>query len=745
MTKSRILLWLALLAVLAPFASDVQAASDGGDSATGALEEVVVTARKREENLATTPLSLTAFTASALEKMGIDRVTDIGSHVANLSIVGGQGGGDSQTQISIRGVGQSDFILTTDQSVGMYVDGVYYPRSLGSTLDLLDIQRIEVLRGPQGTLFGRNTTAGALQIISRPADNDFNASAELTTGSYDRADVKAMINVPLLSDRLMMRLNLASLNQDGYGQRFASGTDGANHNTVAGRLLLHGVLSDSFSADLSVDASSKRGHGGLETLVDVNPNDPNLAFYNSFLTSQGLAPVDGRWITTNPHDTWAGERNEDDNDNRGIALTLNARLGEATLKSITAYRRLEAQTAYSFLPSPYPVAEQELNLTQSQWSEELQLLGTSFSGRLEWITGLFWFRESASDKQSVPFFQPVIATGDGSFERVPGGFSFVNYISQITDSYAGYAQGTWHFNDRLSATLGARFTWERKTLESSVSGAFTRPLGEVEDHWDNVSPRVGVEYRFTPQVFAYASISRGFRSGGFNGRNTSPDPPQAYNPESLTAYEIGIKVAPQSGRWRFNGATYFYDYSNYQGLTLKSFSGITITVGNIADVHMWGAEFDFAAKPTEWLEVGLSPGYAQQDIVHVDPNATITIEPYTRLPNSPTWTGTVYADLKAWSGPRFELVAHADYAFKSSVEFFLPNYPDEGQGAYGLVDARLTFRPVHGNWRVELAGTNLTDRDYRTFAENGTALGVAATSAVYGRPREWELRAHYNF
>ena len=134
MTTSRILLWLALLAVLAPFASEVQAASDGGDSATGALEEVVVTARKREENLATTPLSVTAFTASALEKMGIDRVTDIGSHVANLSIVGGQGGGDSQTQISIRGVGQSDFILTTDQSVGMYVDGVYYPRSLGSTL-----------------------------------------------------------------------------------------------------------------------------------------------------------------------------------------------------------------------------------------------------------------------------------------------------------------------------------------------------------------------------------------------------------------------------------------------------------------------------------------------------------------------------------------------------------------------------------------------------------------------------------
>ena len=742
---SRIMLRLAPLALLLPFAPQTPAATDSGSDSSVALEEVVVTARKREENLSTTPVSVTAFTENALQKLGIETVTDLGSHVANFSIISGQGGGDTQTQISIRGVGQSDFILTTDQSVGMYVDGVYYPRSIGAALDLLDIQRIEVLRGPQGTLFGRNTTAGALQIISRPAENELTAAADVTTGSYDRADIKAMVNTPLVSDRLLMRLNLASLNQDGYGQRFTDGTDGANHNTLAARLLLHGVVTDSLTADLAVDVSHKRGHGGLETLVDVNPADPNLAFYNGFLTSQGLPPVDSRWITANPHDSWAGERNEDDNDNRGIALTLNDRLGEVTLRSITAYRRLEAHTGYSFLPSPYPVAEQELNLHQNQWSEELQLLGTSLDGRLDWIGGLFYFREKASDYENVPFFQPVVASGDGGFIRVPGGFSFVSFISQVTDSYAGYGQGTWHFTDQLSATLGARFTWERKALDSYLSGAFVRPPGEVSDHWQNVSPRIGLEYRFSPRLFGYASVSRGFRSGGFNGRDTSPEPPQAYDPEKITAYEIGFKLSPESGRWRFNGATYFYDYTNFQGITLKSFSGITITVGNIADVHMWGAEFDLAVKPAEWLEIGLSPGYSHQDIVHVDPNAQITILPYTRLVNSPTWTGAAYTELKAWSGTRFELVAHADYAFKSRVEFFLPNYPDEGQPAYGLVDARLTFRPIRGNWRVELGGTNLTNRAYRTFAENGTALGVAATSAVYGPPREWELRAHMDF
>ena len=737
MIRSRTLLPLALL--LSLITGMPARAADSSDS-TGVLEEVVVTARKREENLSTTPVSVVAFTAGTLEKMGIDNVTDLGTHVANLSIISGQGGGDSQTQISIRGVGQSDFILTTDQSVGMYVDGVYYPRSIGAALDLLDIQRVEVLRGPQGTLFGRNTTAGAVQIISRPAEDDFAASAQLTTGSFDRADFKGMVNIPLLADRLLMRLNVASLNQGGYGERFADGTDGGNHNTIAARMLLHGVLTDTLTADLSIDATHKRGHGGLETLVDVNPNDPNLAFYNSLLTSQGLAPVDGRWITANPHDTWAGERNEDDNDNRGIALTLNDKLGDISLRSISAYRRLEAHTGYSFLPAPYPVAEQDLNLTQSQWSQELQILGTSLNGRLDWIGGLFWFRESAADDENIPFFQPVAATGDGGFEREPGGFSFVSYISQITDSYAAYGQGTYHLTDSLSATLGARFTWERKALDSALSGAFTRPLGQVADHWDNVSPRAGLEYRFTPHVFGYASISRGFRSGGFNGRDTSPSPPQAYDPEKITAYEVGVKVSPESGRWRFNGATYFYDYANFQGLTLKSFSGITITVGNIADVHMAGAEFDLAAKPVDWLELGMSPGYSHQDIVHVDPNAAITILPYTRLVNSPTWTGTLYADARLWSNTRYELRGYVDYAFKSRIEFFLPNYPDEGQSGYGLVDARLTFHPTRTNWSVELGGTNLTNRAYRTFAENGSALGVAATSAVFGPPREWDLR-----
>src|SRR5262249_18952537 len=160
----------------------------------------------------------------------------------------------------------------------------------------------------------------------------------------------------------------------------------------------------------------------------------------------------------------------------------------------------------------------------------------------------------------------------------------------------------------------------------------------------------------------------------------------------------------------------------------KSFSGINITVGNIANVKLWGAEFDLAAKVGQRLELGVSAGYAHQNIASVDPDAQITIHPDTRLVNSPTWTGSLNGDLALWTGSRLELLAHADYGFKSRVEFFLPNYPDEGQSGYGLLNARLALRSVDNRWSAELGATNITDRDYRTFAENGTALGIAATS-----------------
>ena len=721
----------------APGTTHAQAAGEQG--ATMVLEEILVTARKRTENLQTTPVSVAAFTAAALERQGIDTLVDLGQHVANLSMISGQGGGTSQTQISIRGVGQSDFILTSDQSVGLYLDGVYFPRSIGASLDLIDIERIEVLRGPQGTLFGRNTTAGAVQIISAGPQDTLSGKAELTTGQFDRLDFKGSVNLPL-GERVSSRLSIASLNQDGYGTRLFDGTDGADTDVLAGRAALRAQLTDALQADLIVDYSRKRGHGGLERLVRIDPSDPNLAFYNSFLVSQGLPPADERFITDDPNTTWSGSRNQDDNEIGGASLTLDWSGADLNFKSITAWRSMEVQSGYDFDGTPYPLAEQNLNLEQDQLSQELQLGGSAAAGRLEWITGLFYFHEDAQDLQDIPFYQPVIATGGGSFVRVPGGFSFTSFVSQETQSFAAYGQGTYRLNDRWSATAGLRYTNEEKTLDSAVDGAFTRPLGTVSDSWSDVSPRLGLEYRINDRAMAYASASRGFRSGGFNGRNTSPNPPQSFDPETILAYEVGLKSETEGRRLRLNSAFFYYDYSDFQGLTLDSFSGITITVGNIAKVEMYGAEFDLTAKPMDALQLSLAAGYVHHDIAEVAPGAQITIRPDTRLINAPEWTATAAVDYTLPAGKAGDIGLHVDYGWKSDVEFFLPNFPDEGQDAYGVLNARIGFTPRGSSWQVEVFGDNLGDETYRVFAENGTSLGIPATTASFARPREWGAR-----
>src|SRR5690606_25724210 len=200
--------------------------------------------------------------------------------------------------------------------------------------------------------------------------------------------------------------------------------------------------------------------------------------------------------------------------------------------------------------------------------------------------------------------------------------------------------GTYRFTDKWSMTAGVRYTDEKKTLDSYLTGAFVRPPGTVSDSWSDVSPRLGLAYRISARAVTYVSAARGFRNGRFNGRNTSPNPPQSFDPETIWAYELGLKTESEGRRLRFNSAVFYYDYSDFQGLTLDSFSGITITVGNIAKVEMYGAELDLTARPNESLQLSLAAGYTHHEIAEVAPGAQITIRPDTRLINAPEWTVT---------------------------------------------------------------------------------------------------------
>ena len=405
---------------------------------------------------------------------------------------------------------------------------------------------------------------------------------------------------------------------------------------------------------------------------------------------------------------------------------------------------MAVQSSYDFDGTPYPLAEQALDLDQEQLSQELQLGGDAAGGRLQWVTGLFYFREDAQDAQDIPSISRWSRPATDPSCACPAD-SRSPASSPRNAQLCGLRPGDIAFRRPWSSTVGLRYTDEEKTLDSYVTGAFVRPPGTVSDSWSDLSPRLGLEYRISDRAMTYVSASRGYRSGGFNGRNTTPNPPQSFEPETISAYEIGLKTESDDRRLRFNSAAFYYDYEDFQGLTLDSFSGITITVGNIAKVEMYGVEFDLAARPTEALQLSLAAGYTKHDIAEVAAGAQITIRPDTRLINAPEWTATAAVDYTLPMGKAGDLDLHVDYGWKSDVEFFLPNFPDEGQDAYGVLNAHVGFAPGGSNWRIEVFGDNLTSEEYRLFAENGTPLGVPATTAIYARPREWGARFKVEF
>ncbi len=470
-------------------------------------------------------------------------------------------------------------------------------------------------------------------------------------------------------------------------------TDGADTDVLAGRAAFRAELTDSLQADLILDYSRKRGHAGLERLVNIDPSDPNLAFYNSFLVSQGLPPADERFITRDVHDTWSGSRNQDDNEMGGASLTLDWSGATLHFKSITAWRTLQVQSGYDFDGTPYPLAEQALNLDQEQISQEFQLSGDAFGGRLQWMTGLFYFGEDAQDSQDVPFYQPVIATGGGSFVRVPGGFLVHELHLSGNEQLCGLWSGNVPLQRQVVRHSGPALHRREETLDSYVTGAFVRPQGTVSDSWSDLSPRLGLEYPHQrPGDDLRVPLRGAIGSGAFNGRNTSPNPPQAFDPETIWAYELGLKTETDNRRLRFNSALFYYDYSDFQGPRS--------TASAVSPSPSATSPRSRCTVPSSiWLPVPPSrcscpsrPAIPHHDIAEVASGSADHHPAGYAAHQCARWTATAAIDYTVPAGKTGDIDLHLDYGWKSEIEFFLPNYPDEGQDAYGVLNACVGFR-----------------------------------------------------
>lgn len=468
---------------LAAQAQDAPATAAQTEEPSGqGLGEIIVTARKRNENLQDTPVAITAMTGAMLEEKQIVNVSEVAKFAPNVNIqpVANISGSSASITAFIRGVGQTDFNITVDPGVGVYVDGVYVARSVGALLDMADVSSVQILRGPQGTLFGKNTIGGAIVVNSVEPQDEFDLKLEATTGRFNRADFKGIINVPL-SDNLAMRAVASYETRDGYQRRLFDGGRQGDKDSFGGRVAFKWEPAPDFTVNLSADLNIRREASAASTLLQlfespdllqiVNLNGRFVPFPSSTFSwnkLQGgagvcgapgqLAPVNdprcatAQWVTGDIDTTWAGGNNQSDFDLWGTNLTLEYDFGDLSVKSITAYRDQKALFEYDFDATPHPYLQLTNDIDLWQASQELQLTGSLLNDALKFVVGGYYLKEKGQDKNTLLF-----------------GFSdFFSGGAIDNDSYAGYLQFTYKITDRLSITPGIRYTDETKRFDPSL-------------------------------------------------------------------------------------------------------------------------------------------------------------------------------------------------------------------------------------------------------------------------------------
>jgi iron complex outermembrane receptor protein len=742
--------------VLVLLASAAAGAADTVPADPGSLEEVIVTARKTEENIQDTPVAVTALTAAALEERAITNISEIASSTPSLRFdpVAAISGSSNSVTVFMRGVGQTDFNLTIDPGVGIYVDGVYISRSVGALLDTADIDRIEVLRGPQGTLFGKNTIGGAIAITSLRPATELGFTAELAAGSFDRADVRFTADVPL-SDEWRLHFTGARFTRDGYVERLYDGEDASDRDALMGRLVTEWTPGDA-TLTLALDGSRSReatvGATALK-IYEVNPSPATIPVHfptisNLLLNGASCVPPNpGRlsdpvcyneqWLSGDPRKTWAAGSNVSDADVWGASLTAEFPLGSLRFKSITAYRELDSDFDLDTDVSPVALVNTANDYQQEQFSQEFQLSGES-GERLRWLLGLYYLGERGTD---VNLLTTVLTT-------------FRSGGSVDNDSYAAFGQLIWDVAPRTALTLGGRYTSETKRFSPDqvilttlpvpglpfAPGDRVLPLGEVATESDEFTPSVSLDYEFADTVMAYVSYARGFKSGGFTQRIFPPEPETpSFEPEFVDTYETGLKTELLDRRLRWNSAVFYSEYTDQQVIVIDGFAP---KVRNAGDSRIWGVESEIEAIASPRLRLNGSVSYLNAEYTSIDPRAApVNID--SMLVNTPEWMVSLGLTGVLWANGSGELSTRWDWSYSSELAKDSENTPELIQEAYDTVNASVTYARADGRWALTVGGTNLTDEDYLVSGNYNPAIG--AVYGIYNRPREWYARLKLNF
>jgi len=728
-----------------------------GDTEDTRLDEVVVTAQRRAEKLQDVPIAVTALNQEQLEQRGISNIGALNAIAPNVQISTATSN-TTGAQFSIRGAITINPTPSWDPTVGIYIDGVYIPKMLGGVFDIIDLAQIEVLRGPQGTLYGRNTLAGAVNLTTRKPSGVFGGNADVSYGNYNEVTAKAVLDLPAFG---IAKLALGGRYQSRDG--ITKTTPGSsvksldNRDQLGGRLALDLDFTDALTAAYRFDYSD----------IDQRP------LHSYLYRSETGTPLDS-YVTHSPDSTVSIDGPTFEKSRvEGHAVTLDWDLSsEFKLKSISAYRKLKWDDSLDLDGSPLPIAHTQRHVNMHNASQELQAQGSL--PQLNYVAGLYYYEDRGSMNNPQTYFF--------------GTFNFDSRYTFDTKAYAAYGQVDWRVTDALTLTGGLRYTSERKGITRDLGVNFAPgtpfiPLMEpgtaASERFSATTPVVTVAYRLTPDVNTYLKYSEGFKSGGFNGEfgdagdingfgsptviaANSAETRRPYQPEKDRTVELGIKTSFDDGRLIINGDVFYNKIKNQQIAIFTASGAASSVVRNAGKATVYGVELETSWRPIDALLLQLNYGYLHSKYDEFIDNNGGNVAFNRAFVHAPKNTANAMIEARMVQTAAGNLFVNLDYSWTD--KFYLYPYPinanvpgdpssnpatasfagDTQIKSIGLLNGRLSWRDFDVNgmhFEFALWGRNLTDkRQVANSIDFGPGFGHL-TQAYYTEPRTYGVQA----
>jgi iron complex outermembrane receptor protein len=762
--KSMSLCGLAMLTASAGLAAAPQDAASPADQSVqseGKLEEVLVMARRREESLQEVPIAISALSTEDLEMRGIDSTEGLNRMVPNVVIASTNFFGRQSGSFRMRGL----------PNVGIYVDGIAYNSGAGTLMNIVEVERVEVLRGPQGTLFGKNVIGGAIQYITQKPKEVFGARVKSSIGSYDRFDVTANIDIPL-SETFLTKITAAKLSRDGFVPSTTIDQNFGSQDDTTGRVDLLWQPSDAFSWRVSGAYDEQRTNGNPSTVWALNPvcaGDPNPP-----ANFPGGAPnfpcvYENAGLPINQDFVYGarGERKTASDYSgpelftkvKSFSSELNYELNDTwAVKGIGSHRKIETTGYADFDGTPYHIFDGQNYSEPEETSAELQFLFSS--DRLHGTNGFYYYKNETFGRRINWLANDLRLEVDPARNALAsayvGRFFFAPVIDQLsyteTEGWAVFAEWTYDLTDKLSVTAGARYNEDEFSnaqftprtpvaiecctpqLNVDTNGGPARPGTALGDKWTNIAPRLSFQYQWTSDIMTYVTYSEGFNQGGVNNVNGLAI---GFDPETLTNYELGWRSDLFDRRLRFNASVFFGEYEEIQ--VSEEIIPRFPTTTNAGKAEVKGIEIEGLVLVTDNFTINYGLGWLDSEYTDLGTSTAIPLG--ARFPYAPESSYSIGAqyDLELATGG---LTFRADYGWQDDVDT-AADIQKSVIPAYGLLSARVMYQAPGGKWDVSLFGSNLTDEYYRI---NGFYIPTdQMDNGTLGRPREWGLTFGFRF